>query len=1102
MKPKIIIGLILSITMLTFFAEGILAAKKARHRPPLIESLDGAEPPEAYRVPSPVMYEVAMQPDCEDIHPEIGYNHVVQHDQFGSTYYDYQRNGSVGRMIAVGPMGHRHMVFHETRGPYGPDYPRYITYNCKDPLETWLGPTYADGGEGLNAGYGNIDVLRDGRAVLNHHRTAGDPCWYTVLAVEDSVCSGSFTNIYDLPDYFTGRTEQGMWPKMCVCPVGDTDYMHIVMTEGKTTGGNQYLGYLRCHLIAGGNLVCETPDNGQQGVVTPVTLAPNIAGGGELSPIAYFGECEDPNCQPGEYPNNISAVVATSPVSQKVAIVYTNKKESGSQSSNNDVFYFESTNNGMEWFPQLGGTWPPTLDNGMLTNITQYPEDYPERAYTDLAACYDYQDTLHIVWNSCQYDVATFDASLMHWVDTDPPGINNASIVATAYWDDGTYGCGGWNRNICKMSISAKPPEYHPGEPSYLFCTWTQFGPDDVAANEFANGDIYAAVSNDGGQCWSPGYNLTNTNTDGCPPGECLSEHWSSLAENMYDGHLHIQYACDRDAGGAIMEGEWTDNPMMYLHAVIPDTPLCMVEIDFIDPPDWCYPPLKVVPGQERIIVMELTGLYFIGGGYEVTTDNPNIVPTLNGSGYLAPQQTIPVELTIFCQQEGFLVVRIFVRGCIWTHCDWTDTIYLHVVQSEDYYECDRDPVTFIEKDNNTLRLRICVNTSQEVWDQRIGDEERQKVIFSAGPIVATTWQGDTVVGRQDNKDVLTGARDTIHNVVGIDPVDSNCALQVVWSEKTFICANNLPPPNHQRWWWIQISQRIFVWHDTLAECPHWKKEQIIKQIWITRSQYPAWWPNSPAEQYEDIWFGYFADLDAPFDEGCHGCNVAGYDYDREMAWLHGWYNDTLPEGHSEYEDYYVGVTFTDRDGNVVEPLGMQVVINDSFLYSQDGWGWKDGELYQLAATPGVNVHHPDSVADRSVILTADMIPAGNDTLFESELILIEALIQGDPGQGLTRLQAHTDSTREVLIPELDEYGVFSEKFPLCGDVNNDEIINSADVVYLINYLFKFGPDPMWPINRADVNNDEVINSADIVYLINYLFKAGPSPVCSGFGRD
>ncbi len=64
-----------------------------------------------------------------------------------------------------------------------------------------------------------------------------------------------------------------------------------------------------------------------------------------------------------------------------------------------------------------------------------------------------------------------------------------------------------------------------------------------------------------------------------------------------------------------------------------------------------------------------------------------------------------------------------------------------------------------------------------------------------------------------------------------------------------------------------------------------------------------------------------------------------------------------------------------------------------------------------------------------------------------------------------------------------------------CGDVNGNGVINSADIIYLVNYVFKGGPAPE-PIETGDVNNNGAINSADIIYLVNYIFKGGSSPVC------
>lgn len=65
----------------------------------------------------------------------------------------------------------------------------------------------------------------------------------------------------------------------------------------------------------------------------------------------------------------------------------------------------------------------------------------------------------------------------------------------------------------------------------------------------------------------------------------------------------------------------------------------------------------------------------------------------------------------------------------------------------------------------------------------------------------------------------------------------------------------------------------------------------------------------------------------------------------------------------------------------------------------------------------------------------------------------------------------------------------------ITGDANTDGQINSADVVYLINYLF-IGGSPPTPLVAGDANCDGKINVVDVVYLINYLFIGGPPPSC------
>jgi len=64
----------------------------------------------------------------------------------------------------------------------------------------------------------------------------------------------------------------------------------------------------------------------------------------------------------------------------------------------------------------------------------------------------------------------------------------------------------------------------------------------------------------------------------------------------------------------------------------------------------------------------------------------------------------------------------------------------------------------------------------------------------------------------------------------------------------------------------------------------------------------------------------------------------------------------------------------------------------------------------------------------------------------------------------------------------------------ITGDVNNDQLITSADIISLVGYVFK-GGHPPYPHGAAgDVNCSGVVNSSDIIALVNYVFKGGATP--------
>ena len=67
------------------------------------------------------------------------------------------------------------------------------------------------------------------------------------------------------------------------------------------------------------------------------------------------------------------------------------------------------------------------------------------------------------------------------------------------------------------------------------------------------------------------------------------------------------------------------------------------------------------------------------------------------------------------------------------------------------------------------------------------------------------------------------------------------------------------------------------------------------------------------------------------------------------------------------------------------------------------------------------------------------------------------------------------------------------------GDANNDSLVNVGDVVFLVNYLYKTGPQPC-VMEAADPNADCKVDVGDVVYMVNYLYREGPPPSagCAG----
>jgi hypothetical protein len=1026
---------------------------------------------------------------CDDIDPQMGSSYIITHEQIGHTWYDFQKNAAMARMISVTTTGYRHFSWMFTDGPYGGSHYRYVDANCKNPAGSYVGQVHVDGGQYKNAGYSCQTHFSDGKSLVAYHRAAGqagDPVTNSMLATEDALCSGQFSRHWDIPDSILNEPsgQNGSWPKVEIKHDGETgrDYIHVVMTESNLAGGAPVMvAYERCYLDADPNyLICQAYVNG---ATQTYTLNRNTNYSNPSRLVAHF----DTSC-------GITPVPVVSPVSQRVAVAYLKSACDGSCSYLSDACYIESMVNGDDWID--GTNYPPPE-----FNITNYGCGYPEeeRAYHDLNACYDYNDSLHIVFLTVGFPEPEYlqpgIARLYHWSK-----VTGKGLITSAIW--GGTDAGAHNANIAKMSISAKDPVYHPGgEPDsvYLFCIWTQFdtntsvgGVQDNSDAAFTNGELYGVGSNDGGLTWGNVWDLTQTRTPGCTPGNCVSEHWSSLAQNMYNGDLHIQYVCDKHPGSALggddVGSMWADNPMYYLRLGEWEVGArCEGHYTMSSPHSFWRPAVKVAPGGSRVLTLNIANVGNLPMPYVAVASDPD--GCISGAYSDVLPITQNVDLTFVVSGAYGSCDSTFISGTVTlTMCDVTTPIPVHAVTAKDYYECPVDPETFDTVQTSALRLYANANSLEWISDISTWPDTVHDVFFQGGSFVATAIDGNKAVGRwYGENDWRAGVRDKLYYSQCTEG-DTLCHL--LFTKNIFLHAPPNPPyVYHCYWYWWEWSKMIKV-----CELPD-NEKIVIKYIRVQRHDPPVWWPTADPPQgaysgHEDTYIGMMMDIDCPYDTmGSENArNWGGYDAVNEIAWQRGY---DYTGAHPAYNNYYAGMALADPGStNPVTPYGAHVIKNNYYLYPQSPWGWDDEQFYDLAATAGTSVQDGDSLLDRSVVITAQHIPAGNTPHADYSFVVVEAMTDG----GLTDLQSLVAQARQIVRKERVAYG-----FPvLCGDGTGDQAVNLSDALRTLNYLFKGDKPPLCPLNRADVNSDGTVNLSDALVILNYLFKGDKAPKCPG----
>jgi len=485
------------------------------------------------------------------IHPGEGATGVFEHpiikaayittspyyDTVGSTYYTVGANDRLQRHVALSALNYTHASLTKITDKTT-FQPRDIYYSAWSNLgalphqeanEVQVSDLI-DGEEG-RGGFTMVTTLPDGRCVVVYHRAFPRepdslPKPGTYVALEENPAEGDFAgNEFHVPDSVPPMRDEGIWPDGAAQKIGDTNFVHIVSTEGNynpITINTRYFTYSR----------------------------------GRENPANFFGAWSTPRIV-DTLRGYLSPTIVASHQSEKVAIIWThprkgypgNPANSESLSVDADLYYIESTDGGADW---LNGFHNDANDG--FKNITNYADTDPLRASGDLTAAYDEDDSLVVTFYAAQFvpsvGVSRAQGAIYFWRKGIGGGGDDVKEVYNASIDDANVSRLQDTWPIMNPQIGIYKGA-HPDSVGDYYIIWTgPGGPSDTTENDvplegFYNYDIFCSATTNNGFSWSSVTNLTNSHTPACTLGGCDSDWFASLARTINDT-LHITYINNR----------------------------------------------------------------------------------------------------------------------------------------------------------------------------------------------------------------------------------------------------------------------------------------------------------------------------------------------------------------------------------------------------------------------------------------------------------------------------------------------------------------------------------------------------------------------------
>lgn len=984
----------------------------------------------------------------------------------GFTTYDYQANSSQAYNVARTPSGgflHFTWMAFQVIPASVDDSERFVVYQALDPVtldfNTGTGYNGANTtGASQRAGYCNIDVNVNNDAAVGMHmreNDALDP--YKPWAVTFPFSPSAIPDLLALGGY-DGSCPEVLWPRLTMDR--SNLFLHEIAHSNVNDCPDEKLWYWRSDgsgAWQGPGLISNTPE--------------------------------------------ISYALAVDATSDRVAVAV-----HALAGTATNVGYIQSNNNGTNWLSSAAPIAP--------TVLTNHVAGQPTEAFVHLTSTYDNSGVLHIVWD--EWEIGTRHTTLRHWNSSR----NTIRPIAQGYWDL-PRSSGVFNLALAKptMGIGDGSTLCQGGAQSnnnYVYVTYTQFGgltaaelADYSAASagrngEYMNGELYLAVSNSGGNTWSPPINLTNTQTPGCNPGLadpqtgqpefpnnlCASEHWSTIGRVVKD--IDLVFIVDWDAGGIPQgEGSWQLNPVHYLKLpggttdaqyvcpviapVFASTLSSDADCEYHAAPNGSTNATLTIANFGNATLSGVLSLTdFPGaptlsipgtGAYSIIAGDPDIVKTVTMSAGAAA--------------EGLYTGSISITHNAATPQNPSPRVYPVEFFVFNEFFCPEDEIlkTGVASPGS-LALTVESNGrfgSQIEEGQLWRHVDSSSSIFDASLLIAHGTQGapDTVVFHRFFDRASNGQNGfRAQSELDID-------TSAYGSGSGYACAT------------ASMSTRDSVvgidveW--VFPQAPSLDEVVLVKYT-VKR--------HKPAVAVTNLAIGILADLDAipasylgSIQLGA--TNKPGSDGSRNLIWVGG--ADTAGHtiaGNVTATRFRGGVAVSDAAAWDAPAGGFQgAIVGNNVADIQPGGGPSDGFLYQnLLNLSGIDLY---SVADTDlyamIAIDRGISLGASDT---REYVMVWA----------------SDTISEASFKAKIDAGLalVATSFPQCsgclcvmwGDVNKSGAIDVLDVTNVIDRAFRgVAPtlDAGCPAQRQDVNNSGAIDVLDVTAIIDVAFRGQPA---------